>query len=117
MADTPQPSGQLRTTADPVPGAGDASNQALNEALGSSFMLVRILMVLLLGAFIFSCVFTVSPNEVAVVLTFGKPSSRGPEALLKPGLHWAFPYPVDEIVRIRVGETKTVVANNGWYAT
>ena len=50
MADSPQKSGDLKLTASPVTSADDASSQALNEALGSSFILVRILMVLLLGA-------------------------------------------------------------------
>lgn len=117
MADLPKPSGQLRTTSAPVPGTGDASSQALNEALGSSFILVRILGVLLLGAFIFSCVFTVNPNEVAIVLRFGKPVGTGPDQLLQQGLHWAFPYPIDEIIRVRSGEAKTVTATNAWYAT
>jgi len=116
MAEKPQRTGQLRLTPTPVASADDASNQALNEALGSSFLLVRILVVLLLGAFIFSCVFTVEPNEVAVVLRFGKPKGIGAEAILRPGLHWAFPYPVDEIVRVRTGETKTVRATGAWYA-
>ena len=117
MADLPKPPGQLRPTSTPVAGAEDAASQALNEALGSSFFLVRILGVLLLGAFIVSCIFTVDPNEVAVVLRFGKPVGTGPDQLLRQGIHLAFPSPIDEIVRIRSGEAKTVVATNAWYAT
>lgn len=117
MADEPQRSGQLRLTPTPVTSADDASSQALNEALGSSFLLVRVLVAVLLAAFVFSCVFTVEPNEVAVVLRFGKPRGTGAEAILRPGLHWAFPYPIDEIVRVRTGETKTVRATNAWYLT
>lgn len=116
MADSSKKSGDLKLTASPVTSADDASSQALNEALGSSFILVRILMVLLLGAFAFSCVFTVDPNEVAIVLQFGKPKGTGTEMLRTQGLHWAFPYPIDEIVRIRVGESKSVRANKAWYA-
>ena len=117
MADQSHTPGQLRPTPPRVTGSEDASSQALNEALGSSFILVRILGVLLLGAFIFSCVFTVNPNEVAIVLRFGKPVGIGPDQLLRQGLHWAFPYPIDEIVRIRSGEAKTVMATNAWYVT
>jgi modulator of FtsH protease HflK len=117
MADQPKIPGSMRLTPTPVTSADDASSQALNEALGSSFLLVRIMVALLLGAFIFSCVFTVEPNEVAVVLRFGKPRSSGADTVLRPGLQWAFPYPIDEIVRIRTGETKTVRATNAWYAT
>ncbi len=94
----------------------DASSQALSEALGSSLLLVRLLAVVLAVAFVFSCVFTVNPSEVAVVLRFGKPVGQGPDQILKQGLHWAFPYPIDEIVRIPIGESKVIKATNEWYA-
>ncbi len=116
MSDQSKKSGQLRLTPTPVTGADDASSQALNEALGSSFLLVRILAVILIGAFVASCVFTVSPNEVAVVLRFGKPQGTGAEMLKRQGLHWALPYPIDEIFRLKIGETKTVRASHAWYA-
>ncbi len=116
MADPLSPKKPIRLTPTAATSADDASSQALNEALGSSFLLVRILVFVLLGAFVFSCVFTVEPNEVAVVLRFGKPRGTGAEALLRPGLQWALPYPIDEIVRIRTGETKVVRATNAWYA-
>jgi membrane protease subunit HflK len=116
MSDQPKKSGQLKLTPTPVTSADDASSQALSEALGSSFIIVRILAVVLLAAFVFSCVFTVNPNEVAIVLRFGKPVGTGPDMLKKQGLHWAFPYPIDEIVRLKVGETKTVRASQAWFA-
>jgi modulator of FtsH protease HflK len=99
------------------PGAtDDASSQALSEALGSSLLFIRLLGVLLLGAFVFSCVFTVNPNEVAIVLRFGKPVGEGRAVIKTNGLHFAFPYPIDDIVRIPVGESKIIRATNGWYA-
>ena len=116
MSDQPKKSGQLKLTPTPVASADDASSQALNEALGSSFLLVRVLAVALVAAFVASCVFTVNPNEVAVVLRFGKPLGTGAEMLKRQGLHWALPFPIDEIVRLRVGETKTVRASHAWYA-
>lgn len=116
MSDQPRKSGQLKLTPTPVTSTDDSSSQALNEALGSSFLLVRILAVVLIVAFVASCVFTVNPNEVAVVLRFGKPQGTGAEMLKKQGLHWAFPYPIDEIVRLKVGETKTIRAAQAWYA-
>jgi modulator of FtsH protease HflK len=98
-------------------GADDAQSQALSEALGSSVAIVRVMMALLVAALIFSCVFTVNPNEVAVVLRFGSPRGVGSESVLHQGLHWALPYPIDEIVRIPVGESRTVRATNAWFAT
>ena len=66
MADETIPSGNLRAGS-PRISPDDASSQALSEALGSSLVLIRILGAFLLAAFVFSCVFTVKPNEVAVV--------------------------------------------------
>ena len=95
----------------------DAGSRALEEAFRSSFAIVRIVMALLIVIFLFSGVRQVGPQERAVILRFGKPLGVGPEQLLGPGLHWAFPYPIDEIVPIPVGQIQTVVSTVGWYAT
>ena len=108
-------SGNLRPTGNPVP-SDDASSQALSEALGSSLVIVRILSAILAAAAVFSCVFTVNPNEVAVVLRFGRVVGEGADQVQKQGLHWAFPYPIDEIVRIPIGESKVIRATGAWYA-
>ena len=108
-------SGNLKQTNAPVP-SDDASSQALNEALGSSLLLIRVLAIVLAGAFIFSCVFTVNPNEVAVVLRFGRPVGEGSDQIKRQGLHWAFPYPIDEIVKVQIGESKVIRATGAWYA-
>ena len=52
---------------------------------------------------------------MAVILRLGKPAGSGADAILRPGLHWSFPSPIDEIVRIPVGESLTVEATNCWY--
>lgn len=101
----------------PPPQVEDAGTQALAEALGSSFRIVKLLMVILVIAFLASGIFTVNPNEVAVLLRFGKPAVTESGELLRPGLHWSFPYPIDEIVRIPLGQSRTVVSATSWYAT
>jgi membrane protease subunit HflK len=95
----------------------DAGAQALTEALASSLKLVRWLLGGMLGIFIFTGVFTVPPDELAVLLRFGKPVGEGEARLLKPGLHWKFPPPIDERVRLEVGRSHTVVSTTGWFAT
>lgn len=95
----------------------DAGTQALSEALHSSFEIVKLLMGLLVVVFLGTGMFTVQPNEMAVKLRFGRPVGDGAEQLLKPGIHWAFPPPVDEVVRIPVGQSHTAVSTAGWYAT
>jgi membrane protease subunit HflK len=93
----------------------DAGAQALAEALGSSFKIVKLLMVALVVAFFASGIFTVRPNQIAIKLRFGKPEGLGADQLLKPGLHWKFPSPIDEIVYVPVGESRTVTSTAGWY--
>ena len=90
-------------------------DQALNDALGSLMGMMRVLMFVVLCSVLFSGVFTVEPNEVAVVLRFGKPTGTGADQIRKPGLHWAFPFPIDEIVRMPVGQSHAVTSTTGWY--
>src|SRR6185436_15471344 len=52
-----------------------------------------------------------------VILRFGKPIGDGAGRLLRPGLHWSFPYPIDEVVKIPIGQIQTVTSTVGWYAT
>src|SRR5438046_7039551 len=63
-AATPKPPG----APEPPRGVEDAGAQALSEALRSSFDIVKFLMAALVLAFVFSGVFTVKPNQVAVKL-------------------------------------------------
>jgi modulator of FtsH protease HflK len=97
--------------------ADDAGSQALAEALGSSFAIVKIVMVLMVVAFFCSGFFTVGPQEKAVILRLGRPVGEGQKALLTSGLHWSLPYPIDEVVRIPIVEQQHVSSNNGWYFT
>src|SRR5207247_188164 len=106
--DDPTHHGAGPTGPGPAQGAEDAGAQALAEALRSSFNVVKLLMGALVMAFIFSGVFTVKPNQVAIKLRFGSPLGAGAGQLLKPGLHWKFPYPIDDVVYVPVGESHTV---------
>jgi len=95
----------------------DVSTQALAEALASSFLIVRILLVLLVIFFLCSGMFTVGPQERALILRLGRPVGIGDKALLGPGFHWAFPAPIDEVVKIPAGEVRTASSTTGWYFT
>jgi membrane protease subunit HflK len=95
----------------------DAGSQALAEALRSSFAIVRFVMLLLVLVFLGSGFFKVEPNERAIVLRFGKPRGEGTKALLGPGLHWSFPYPIDEIQKVSVTGVQRVDTTVGWWAT
>jgi membrane protease subunit HflK len=93
----------------------DAGSQALAEALRSSFAIVKFVMVALVIVFLGSGFFQVRPQEQAVILRFGRPVGAGQSALLGPGLHWSFPYPIDEVVRIPIKELQSVTSTVGWY--
>lgn len=111
------------TTPPPPPGqpnptvVEEVGSRALSDALRSSFVIVKILMVGLVILFFFSGIFTVPSQERAIILRFGKPVGTGDQQLLGPGLHWSFPSPIDEVVRIPIGEVQTVNSSAGWYQT
>ncbi|HEY3761263.1 MAG TPA: protease modulator HflK [Verrucomicrobiae bacterium] len=100
-----------------APEAQDAGTQALSEALRSSFFIVKVVMLLMVVAFICSGFFTVGASERAVILRFGKLVGEGDKALLGPGWHWSFPFPIDEIVRIPISAQQKVESTVGWYFT
>lgn len=110
----PSPSAPGPVSPEPV---DDAGSQALSEALRSSFVIVKVIMVILIIVFFGSGFFTVPSQERAIVLRFGRPLGVGDEQLLGPGAHWSFPYPIDEVVRIPYSQYQTVKSTVGWYAT
>ena len=48
-------------------------------------------------------------------MRFGKIRGVGENRILKPGLHWVFPYPIDEIVKIPVEKKINLPVNSFWY--
>jgi modulator of FtsH protease HflK len=95
----------------------DPGSEALSDALKSSFAIVRVVLVILVLVFLGSGFFTVGPHEKAIILRLGKPVGKDDKALLGPGPHWAFPYPIDEVVRIPVTQAQTIRSTVGWYST
>ncbi len=101
----------------PVPETQDAGSQALSEALRSSFVIVKIAMVALVVIIFASGIFTVGPQEKAIILRFGKPLGEGQKMLLGAGLHWSWPQPIDEVIKIPITEIQKVTSSVGWYLT
>lgn len=93
----------------------DAGTRALAEALSSSFKLVKVIMILLVVVFLGSGVREVGSYELAIKLQFGKPVGTGEKALLGSGWHWAWPYPINEIVIVPIGQVQEVTTSIGWY--
>lgn len=101
----------------PPPTPVDSGSQALAEALRSSFAIVRVVMVALVALFLCSGFFSVGLQEKAIILRFGQPVGEGGRELLGPGLHWSYPYPIDEVVKVPITEIQTLQSTVGWYAT
>jgi membrane protease subunit HflK len=100
-----------------APPAEDAASQALAEALRSSFFIVKIIMVGLVLVFLGSGFFTVGPQEQAIKLRLGKPVGQGTQALLGPGPHWAWPAPIDEVIKLHTTSLTNADSTVGWYQT
>jgi membrane protease subunit HflK len=80
---------------------GDAANKAFVDALQMTFKLLKLLMVGTIIWYFAYGAFQVKPEEVALIKRFGKIVGIGPERELKQGLHWAWPFPIDEIIKVR----------------
>jgi len=93
----------------------DAAGQSLTNALRVSFTILKVIMALLVFLFAVSGVFRVQPQEEALVLQFGKFRGEGEDRVLRPGLKFAFPEPISEVVRIPVQHVQTLTVESFWY--
>ncbi|MFC1792980.1 protease modulator HflK [Planctomycetota bacterium] len=93
----------------------DAASKSLSEALRISFIILKVIMIVLIVAFLASGFETVGSEEQAIVLRFGKIRGAGEKRFLGPGPHWILPYPIDEIVKIPVKTQVNLPVNSFWY--
>ena len=93
----------------------DAAERSLSEALGISFAILKVIMVVLVLAYLASGFRTVGSNEQALGLTLGKISGVGEARVLDHGWHWVFPYPIGEIIRIPVKKQIKLSVDRFWY--
>jgi HflK protein len=107
----------LRPAATERPAADelDAAGKSLSEALRISFIILKVIMIVLVVAFLASGFETVESDEQALVLRLGKIRGERDKRLLDPGAHWIFPYPIDEIVKIKVETQVNLTIDSFWY--
>ena len=98
-----------------IAGELDPAGQSLTNALRVSFAILKVIMVLLVILFAFSGVFRVQPDEEAIVLQFGQFRGEGEQRVLGPGLHFAFPEPISEVIRIPVQRVLSQPIDLFWY--
>ncbi len=102
-------------------GEADLAGEFLARALKHSFIILKIIMVIMVILFITSGIFRVEQDENALVLRFGRiqefRSSETGElySALGPGLHWNWPEPITEIIKIPVKKKQTVAIDSFWY--
>jgi len=88
----------------------DLAGQSLGKALRLSFLLLTVIIVVLILFFFGRGAFEIPPDQKVVVLRFG----RADVVRVKDeGLHYAWPSPVDEVVRISIKSRKLTV-NTFW---
>lgn len=95
--------------------SSDTATLALSEALRLSFRLLRGLMLLMIAAYLGSGVFVVPQHERALVLRYGRLAGLGPDSIKEPGLHWTWPRPFSEIVRVSTERVQTLSSDGFWY--
>ncbi len=93
----------------------DAAGKSLSDALRISFAILKVIMIVLVVAFLVSGFKTVDSGERALVLRFGAIRGVGEERVLGPGWHWVFPYPIDELVKIPVEAQIRLPVTSFWY--
>jgi len=95
----------------------DAAGRSLSEALRISFIILKVIMAVLIFAFLASGFKTVGSDEQALVLRFGKIRGVGENRVLKPRTrpYWIFPYPVDMMVKIPVEKKVDLAVRSFWY--
>lgn len=97
------------------PDAAAAGSAALQEALAAAIRLLRLLLVGVFVAYVASGAFVVPQHERAFVLRFGRIADEGAERLKGPGLHWAWPRPVSEVVRVPAERVQIVSTTRFWH--
>jgi len=95
----------------------DAAGKSLSDALGISFIILKVIMAVLILAFLASGLKTVGSDEQALVLRFGKIRGVGEKRVLKPRTwpYWVFPYPIDTMVKIPVEKKVDLAVRSFWY--
>jgi len=86
----------------------DAANQSLADALRSSFGILKGIMLVLVVLYLFSNVRRIDSSEQALLLRLGHLDPKP----FEPGLRWAFPYPIDEVVPLPTKQSNNLLVKS-----
>ncbi len=90
---------------------------ALQRTLSRLFVGIRLFLVLMLALYAVSGIFVVGPDEQAFVVRLGKVrgDTAGEQVFASGSWHWAFPRPIDEVVRFPADQARVVRSTNFWF--
>jgi membrane protease subunit HflK len=83
----------------------DVANQSLADALRASFSVLKGIMVVLVVLYLITNVRSIDAHEEALSLRLGKLR----KVVDRPGLVWAFPFPIDEIVPLPTKKSNDIL--------
>lgn len=86
--------------------------KAFKDALKTTAFLLKITMVLLVLAFVFSNMKYLEQFEKAIVLRFGAPQGPVRE---QAGMQFALPFPVDQVIVVKAGRTQSLTSRTFMY--
>jgi membrane protease subunit HflK len=105
-------SGESRLQPATAPPVAGPAERALASALRTVFGALRLVMVLVLIALVFSNTRFLRQNQRAVILRFGKIVGTGAGRVHGPGLVLAWPQPIDEIIVVDAKRTQTLTIDD-----
>ena len=94
----------------PAPTRADAAAQrSLADALGASFGVLKIVMLLALVIYALSGTYRVEPQQAAVQLVFGNIVGEGDASVRDDGLHFGWPYPIGEVIKVPTDQQNLLI--------
>ncbi len=91
------------------------AERALSSALKMVFTALRVVMIIVLVALVFSNTRFLQQNQRAVILRFGKAIGPGGGRAYGPGLVFAWPEPIDEIIVVDAGRVQVLEIDDFMY--
>jgi regulator of protease activity HflC (stomatin/prohibitin superfamily) len=116
---SPQVSEPSNTPAQRVQGeetdqALDPGQQALSDALRVSFFLLKVVLLVLLAAYLASGTFMVQEGEQGVRLRFGQIVGDPEPTVYDSGWHFGLPYPIEQNITVPTGSQALNMTNVYW---
>jgi len=94
----------------------DPGSRAVADALRLTFTVLKLVMICIVAVFLWSGFYTVEENEVAIKLRFGKVQGSGKDRVKLPGLHWKWPNPIDEVIKVPASKAERILKiDSFWY--